>query len=104
MIQRVGGSPRQMTRTIPPAIIANQLPPSTENGCSQLATHSPPSPAAGRAVNGGAKVRRGGGRSKSAAPLRGRGENGDGGSALEAGGRVAIFAETQECTRTWTTV
>jgi uncharacterized protein YcsI (UPF0317 family) len=53
-------------------------------------------------VNGGAKVRRVAGRSKSAAPHRELRENGDGRSAMEAGGAVVVLTEAQECIRTWT--
>jgi hypothetical protein len=55
-----------------------------------------------RHVNGGAKVRRVAGRSKSAAPHRELRENGDGRSAMEAGGAVVVLTEAQECIRTWT--
>jgi hypothetical protein len=53
-------------------------------------------------VNGGAKVRRVAGRSKSAAPHRDLRENGDGWSAMEADGAVVVLTEAQECIRTWT--
>ena len=51
-------------------------------------------------VKGGAKVRRGAGRSKSAAPQRGLAENGGCTAASVAAG-ADIGQEALECTATW---